>query len=127
MIVVDANVLIAFWDRQDAHFSAATELLRAHASSVMHPINLAEALVQIVRHGAEERARTELVALGVQQAEASQVDAFALARARAETGLTMPDCCALLTAEELRLPLATVDRRLANVARQRGMRVLPAD
>lgn len=127
MIVIDANVLIALWSRDIAHFARVSELFAQQESSLIHPVNLGEALVHAVRQGREQQASQHLAALGVHQAVVADTHAFALARARAETGLTMPDCCALVTAEELGLPLATVDRRLAQVARQRGLRVLPED
>lgn len=127
MIVLDAGMLIALWDRQDAHYAAARSIIQQHSSAVMHSINVGEALVHPIRRGLEHWARTQLSALDIREAPPVPEEAFLLARARAETGLKMPDCCSLVTAESLQLPLATLDRRLAKVARQRGVRVLPAE
>lgn len=126
MIVVDAGMLIALWDRSDAHFAVARAVFAQHAESNIHPVNLGEALVHAIRRGEEHAVRAKLTALGLREVETLTAQGFALARARAETGLKMPDCCALVCAEELGMPLATVDRRLAEVARRRGLRVLPA-
>jgi predicted nucleic acid-binding protein len=49
-----------------------------------------------------------------------------LAEIRAHTGLKMPDCCVLLAAERLSASkLATFDARLAQVAAEHGLAVLP--
>lgn len=125
MIVVDAGVLIALWDRSDVHFRAARDIFDAHPRSSMHPINLGEALAHTIRNDDELWARERLPLLGVREATVAEDQGFALARARVETSLKMPDCCALVCAEELGVALATFDRRLAEVARTRGIAVLP--
>lgn len=125
MIVLDAGILIAVWNRSDAHYDLARSVLETSDSAVMHSVNLGEALVYSLRQGHEARARAGLEVLRIRVADPSPDEAFSLARARATTGLRMPDCCALVTAEQLGLPLATADRRLAAVARSRGVTVLP--
>nr|WP_241249661.1 type II toxin-antitoxin system VapC family toxin [Agrococcus sp. KRD186] len=122
---MDAGILIAAWNRSDVHYDLAYTVLEANASAVMHSVNLGEALVYSVRQGEEARARAALEELRIRAAEPSPDEAFSLARVRAVTGLRMPDCCALVIAEHLGLPLATFDRRLAEVARSRGVTVLP--
>jgi predicted nucleic acid-binding protein len=52
--------------------------------------------------------------------------AVKLAALRVETGLKMPDCCVLLTAEGAGGRLATFDERLARAARNRDLEVFPA-
>ena len=125
MIVVDAGVLIALWDRSNVHFSAARDIFGAHPRSSMHPVSLGEALVHTIRNDDELWARERLPSLGVREVAVAADQGFALARARVETGLKMPDCCVLVCAEQLGVPLATFDRRLAEVARARGIVVLP--
>lgn len=122
MIVVDAGILIALWNRDDAHHALARSVFTEADAALMHPVNLGEALVYAVAQQ-EARARAQLELLGIRAADAAPDEAFLLARARATTGLRMPDCCALVTAEHLGLPLMTTDRRLAEVARSRGVTV----
>lgn len=125
MIVLDAGVVIAALDGSDAHASAAKALFERHAEAHIHPVNLGEALVRPAQLGQEREAEQQLLQLGVRRAALGASHALRLARARALTGLRMPDCCALVAAEELGVPLATFDRRLADVARARGVTVLP--
>lgn len=125
MIVMDAGILIALWNRDDAHHDRARSVLETNLSALMHPVNLGEALVYAVAQQQEARARAQLELLGIRAADPAPDEGFLLARARATTGLRMPDCCALVTAEHLGLPLATTDRRLAEVARSRGAATAP--
>lgn len=125
MIVADAGILIALWNRDDAHYDLARSVFETNDSATMHPVNLGEALVYAVAQQQEARARAQLELLSIRVADPAPDEAFLLARARAITGLRMPDCCALVTAEHLGLPLMTTDRRLAEVARSRGVVALP--
>ena len=125
MIALDAGAVIAAWDATDAHHESARMLFLSHARSVIHPVTLGEALVQAVRRDRELWARDEIAALGIRQLTLADDHPFELARARASTSLRMPDVCALVAAEARGLPLATFDRRLAEVARSRGVTVLP--
>ncbi|WP_405218662.1 type II toxin-antitoxin system VapC family toxin [Agrococcus sp. Ld7] len=120
-IVIDAGILIALWNRDDAHHELARGVFEARDSALMHPVNLGEALVYAVAQQQETRARAQLELLGIRAAKPAPDEAFLLARARVATRLRMPDCCALVTAEHLGLPLATTDRRLADAARSRGV------
>jgi predicted nucleic acid-binding protein len=128
VIVVDANVLIALLDREDAHHRAAVELLERHVAErmVAHPLSIAEALVRPATRDRLAQAAGALDAMGIERvAEAD--DPRHLAALRAGARLTMPDCCALLVAVRDRTALATFDRRLAAAAAERGVRVLGLD
>jgi predicted nucleic acid-binding protein len=48
-----------------------------------------------------------------------------LAGLRASTGLTLPDCCVLLAAEQVDGAIVTFEDRLAAAARERGIDVRP--
>ncbi|MDQ3276537.1 MAG: hypothetical protein M3Q39_16295 [Actinomycetota bacterium] len=50
--------------------------------------------------------------------------AVRLAQLRASTGLTMPDCCVLLAAEEAGATVASFDDRLTHTAEDRNLTVL---
>ena len=51
--------------------------------------------------------------------------AVQLAELHANTSLKMPDCCALLAAEDAEASVASFDDRLARTARARHLPVLP--
>lgn len=132
MIVLDACVLIAHFSPTDAHHEAAGRVLRDAVDDemTMHPVNLAEVLIGGVRIGQGSQMYDDVRALGVGVADAGIADALRLAELRVETGLKLPDCYALATAEVHAaapggaLALATFDAHLADVARARGISVI---
>ena len=128
-MILDASALIAILDNQDAHHEAIADLLAEDAESPLHthPLTLAEALVLPARMGREQAALTQLHdGIGITTVRPSSgLAPLDLARTRATTGLTMPDCIVLLTAENAREPLVTFDQRLAEAARARGVVALP--
>jgi predicted nucleic acid-binding protein len=93
---------------------------------LMHPINMAEVLVRPAGDGTAERVQAELTRAGIVAFTTSPGEPLALARARAATGLKIPDACAYVTALARRLPLVTFDRRLTIAARAAGVDVLGA-
>ena len=122
MIVVDASVLIAHLDDNDALHSRAVDALLATAEQPLacSPITLAEVLVGPARAGRVRDARTAVEDLGVVELPLGDDAATRLARLRAETGLKMPDCCVLLTAENAQAEaVLTFDDRLAAAATRR--------
>ena len=125
MIVVDASVLIAHLDENDALHSRAVDALLATAEQPLacSPITLAEVLVAPARLGRLRDARTAVVDLGVVEIPLGDDAAARLAALRAETGLKMPDCCVLLTAEDAQAEaVLTFDDRLARAAEERRFR-----
>ena len=127
MIVLDACVLTAHFDAEDALHEDARNLLRSVADEAfgMSPLTQAEVLVGPARAGRLDRAVAALAQLDVQTV-AMETDApMRLAMLRAETGLKLPDCCVLLAAEQAgEVQIATFDDQLYAVARQRGFAVL---
>ncbi len=126
-MILDANVVIAALNAEGAHHADAVDVLAEAAGEPlrMPELTLAEAFVAHARAGTAARAAAVLDELGVEMAPAAG-DPMALARLRAESGLRMPDCVVLQCAERQGEPLVTFDRRLAQVAVERGVRVLPA-
>ncbi len=123
MIVLDASVLIAYLDADDEHHDRAERLLSREIDDelVGNPLTLAEVLVGPTRDGTGERARAILRALDVQEQPFPADTAVALARLRVATSAKMPDCCVLLTAEEVGGKIASFDKRLVQAAEQRGL------
>jgi predicted nucleic acid-binding protein len=116
MIVVDASVLIAFLDRNDAHHTAAVDWLAdASPPLVVHPITLAVVLVGPTRDGSADRAWTVLQAIGV-ELYTQPTDPLTLARVRVHTGLRLPDCCVVEAARHHGCAVATFDDRLRRAA-----------
>jgi predicted nucleic acid-binding protein len=129
VIVLDASVLIAAMNPTDTHGRAAAGIIRTRAQSgalAVHAVNLAEALVGAIQAGQEERARRAVHLLDLQVCTDDLDAPWRWATLRATTGLRMPDCCALDTAQRAGAPLATFDARLAAVARGVGIDVVAA-
>ena len=127
MIVVDASVLIAHLDENDALHDRAVEALLATAEQPLacSPITLAEVLVGPARAGRIRDARNAITDLGVTEIPLGHDAAGRLAALRAETALKMPDCCVLLAAEDAPAQaVVTFDNRLARATEQRGLRAL---
>ena len=125
MIVLDASILIAHLDASDSHHDRAEVLLANSGNEdlITSVVTLAEVLVGPSRSGIVDRALIALEQLGVTAVAIEPTGALRLALLRTETGLKLPDCCLLLTAEQADAALASFDLRLAAAARDRGGRV----
>lgn len=125
-MILDANILIALFDDQDSHHQQAVDVV-ADAVGVIavHEVTAAEALVLPARAGRAEQAMEAMTAMGIERATGNSDFSVRLAAVRAESGLKMPDAIVLAVAQQEGGAVATLDRRLANVAKERGMVVLP--
>jgi predicted nucleic acid-binding protein len=127
VIAVDASVLIAHLDENDALHSRAVEALLATAEQPLgsSPITLAEVLVGPARAGRLRDARTAVADLGIAEIPLGEDAAARLAALRAETALKMPDCCVLLAAEDAQAEsVLTFDDRLVRAAERRRLRAV---
>lgn len=125
MIVLDASVLIAHLDEQDAHHDKARQQMLALAE---HPfgasaITLAEVLVAPTGLGRLRTAQAALTAMEVAELPLPPNAAERLAALRSETSLKLPDCCVLLAAENVGGGVLTFDERLASAAAERSLAV----
>jgi predicted nucleic acid-binding protein len=118
VIVLDASVLIAHLDRDDAHHALATERLMDVADEPFgsSSITLAEVLVGPTRVGRQAVAQAALRALEVAEISLPRDASSRLASLRVETRLKLPDCCVLLAAECCGGTVLTFDDRLAREA-----------
>ncbi len=125
MIALDAGVLIALLDAGDDHHEQAEALFTTHVDEPMTigPINQAEVLVRAAREGRDQQLVADLAALEVTVTALPEDCGIRLARLRAQTGATMPDCCVLLTALQVGADIATFDTRLATAATDLGLTV----
>jgi predicted nucleic acid-binding protein len=129
VIVMDACVLIAFFNAADAHHDRARLVLRETAGHerAASPITLAEVLVGPARTGRLDEARDALDKLRITQVAIGLDAPSRLARLRADTGLKLPDCCVVLAAlDGAAQAIATLDDRLAAASRDLGFLVLPS-
>lgn len=123
MIILDASVLIAHFESTDAHHAEAAHLLAAHASEPFGSsvVTLAEVYVGAARAGRADLLAHLLARLQVESLDLPAGGARRLGELRATTGLKMPDCCVLYTAEHHAGTLATFDDKLAVRAAEFGV------
>jgi predicted nucleic acid-binding protein len=128
LIVLDASVLIGYLDRADPHHADAEVLLVAALDEdlAVNTLTLAEVLVGPARHGRLAELRAALGDLDVRELALPPDAAARLAVLRVGTGLRLPDCCVLLSAQDAGGQLASFDVRLARAARELGLAVLTA-
>jgi predicted nucleic acid-binding protein len=133
LAVFDADVLIGFLDREDAHHGAAVARVR-HALErgdrrAVSTVNLAEVLVGPTRAGTLDAVGESLRRIGLETVVVDRALAERSVGIRAMTGIFLPDAFALATAldatrggaQEVRLE--TFDRAVVAAARQLGVSV----
>jgi predicted nucleic acid-binding protein len=126
VIVLDACVLIAYFDGRDRHHAAARTLLESSGAVPLGAsgVTLAETLVSPARAERIDEAWAGLERLGVAELGLGLEGPRRLAVLRAETGLKLPDCCVLLAAQEHEGQVASFDRELARAAGELGIELV---
>lgn len=126
MIVLDASVLIAYLDSNDAHHARAERLLVQEIDDdfAANSLTLAEVFVMPARKQRLDAARGALAELEVKELAFPANSAVKLAQLRADTSLKMPDCCVLLAAEDAQARIASFDHQLNDAATSRGLDVV---
>lgn len=126
MIVVDASWVIALGDANDEHHSAAAALSLTLADpQSLHPVTLAECLVDAARVGRHRELGAHLRD-SFDMVEMDDDAPVRWAEIRASERLRLPDAVVLDTALRARASaIATFDERLAAAARRRGIEVVP--
>jgi predicted nucleic acid-binding protein len=120
-IALDADVLIGFLNRDDAHHPAARRLIAAAEQGgdriVIAASVYAEASVGPLRAGRQELVDALLAALAVEVVPVDRSLALEAARLRARhRSLRLPDALSLAAARRAGAELRTFDRRLARIA-----------
>ena len=115
MKVLDASVVIALLDSDDAHHGDAVDSLEACADEdlAINVVTLAEILVGPMRARREAKVMRELTDIGIHVVGITADAGQRLAELRLRTGLRMPDCCVLLAAQDVSGDVLTFDQRLA--------------
>lgn len=119
MIVLDASVLIAHLDGDDAHHEKAKRLLSESEGEALgaSTITLAETLVLGAKTGQLREMREAIERLGVTERLTGADAHVRLAELRAKTGRKFPDCCVLLAAKEIGGVVASFDSALIEAAK----------
>lgn len=122
--VLDASAMIALLDHRDAHHDRAADVLDRLALTTFaaSTLSIAETLVGAVRERMLPIAREQLAAIELGEHRLQDGAAVRLAQLRAETGLKLPDCAVLHTAEQLAAgAVVTFDDRLAAAVEAQGI------
>jgi predicted nucleic acid-binding protein len=124
--VLDADVLIAHLDPDDAQHGRATASLEdaaAHGPLTASTLTVAEVLVHPTAAGLGERAFAALQAMDLVVLDIPADAAMQLASLRVRTRCRMPDCCVLLAAERTGAAVLTFDEKLRGYAADVGISV----
>jgi predicted nucleic acid-binding protein len=124
VIVLDANVVIAYLDDRDAHHAYVVDLLESNAFDefACSVLTVAEALVHPTRSEVQDAAVASLQRIGIRILPMGDHDALELARLRSQYGVRMPDAVVLRTALTNAADVATLDEALATAAARAGIR-----
>lgn len=124
MIVLDANVVIAYLDDRDAHHQHVIDLLESNAFDefACSVLTVAEALVHPTRAEVQDAAVASMQRIGIRVLPMGKHDALELARVRSQYGVRMPDAVVLHTALTNGADIATLDESLATAAARAGIR-----
>lgn len=125
VVVLDANVLIALYEGNDAHHAWAVNTIADTAADdlVISVVTYAEAMVRPMRLGTNSQFTAGLEQLNVGVLPLPAVSAEHVARVRATTNLRMPDAVVLQAALEHGGAIATADASLAAAAISHGVAV----
>jgi predicted nucleic acid-binding protein len=121
LTVLDASILLAYFDKANAHSEAAKGVLGDADGLAASVLTLAESLVSAFAAGRLDEQLSALADLEIRPVPIAGDARSALARLRSDTGLRMPECCVLLAAATVGADaIATRDESLAKAARARG-------
>lgn len=121
LTVLDASVLIAVFDEEDAHAEDAARIVADADRLAVSSLTLGEAMVAPVAAGNAERYLSLVGRLEIEEIGLPAGSAHALADLRATTGLELPGCCVLYAAQQIGArAVAARDDHLRKRARELG-------
>ena len=120
-IALDADVLIGFFNRDDAHHTAARRALRSAEEDGDRLLTAASVYAEVIvgplRVGRGDEIDAALSAMGVDVVPIDRATAAEAARLRSRhRTLRLPDALSLAVARRAGAELKTFDRRLARIA-----------
>lgn len=127
-VVLDASVLIALVNSDDAHHEWAVSFLldTVEEDLCISTLSLAEALIYPTKAGRASEFQTSIAGLDLNIAPISADSAAELAEVRVTSGLKMPDAVMLHLALSRKAALATTDTRLADQSQHHGLKTFSA-
>jgi predicted nucleic acid-binding protein len=130
MYVLDADVLIAALDRNDAHHPQARRLFTAwraqQDATLVSLVNLSEALVAPAADEAQLRiARAAIAALGVSIHRPTAGAAAEAARLRGRHRISLPDSYLLATAKQIGAAVVSFDANVLRAAKAESLTATP--
>ena len=125
LVILDASALIALATDTDPNHNWALEMFRDTAAFglQMTALTQAEVLVHPARAGKLEKFLKLIGALGLEITPIEESDSSQIAKIRASTSLKMPDAVVLSQAIRVSGSIATTDKQLAKVAKDKGLGV----
>ncbi|MDR1152868.1 MAG: PIN domain-containing protein [Bifidobacteriaceae bacterium] len=122
LAAVDSSVVIAWQNRDEPFHARAVEMISAWPDLVMHTLNVAEVLAGLRDHD-------WTLFLDMMRRDGftfHDTTAQALARAKRDTGLRMPDACVIAVAAAHRArAVLSFDQRLLRAAHAHGFDATP--
>jgi predicted nucleic acid-binding protein len=125
IIVLDTSALIALTSSKDPHHQWALKMFRDTAAFElqMSALSLAEALVHPARADRAGKFLKLIDGLGLEITPIEASDVSRIANLRATTNLKMPDAVVLQQAIKVKGSIATTDKTLAKVTKQKAIEV----
>jgi predicted nucleic acid-binding protein len=122
-MLLDSSAFIAFMNPSDQHNPVAVRLIAGAPSVEIHEVSVAESLVQASAKEAVSHVLAVIEGLEATVVNSSGLEgAVRIAGIRDRTGLPLPDCYVLDSAEQLGISVLSFDVRLNKSALKMGLR-----
>lgn len=123
-MLLDSSAFIAFMNPSDQHSPAAVRLISTAPSVEIHEVSVAESLVQACASDAVSHVLAVIEGLQATVVNSSGLEgAVRIAGIRDRTGLPLPDCYVLDSAEQLGISVLSFDARLNKSAEKLGISI----
>ena len=122
-MLLDSSAFIAFMNPSDQHNPAAVKYISSAPSVEIHEVTLAESLVQASASDAVSHVLAVIEGLQATVVNSSGLEgAVRIAGIRDRTGLPLPDCYVLDSAEQLGISVLSFDSKMNKAALKMGLR-----
>ena len=122
-MLLDSNAFIAFMNPNDQHNPAAVRFISSAPSVEIHEVSVAESLVQASASDAVSHVLAVIEGLQATVVNSGGLEgAVRIASIRDRTGLPLPDCYVLDSAEQLGISVLSFDSKMNKSALKMGLR-----